>query len=253
MKKFAWGIIIVLVQLPILIFGQDFETNIRQGEKYYADAQYDSAAIAFQKVLNSGYHAAELYYNLGNAYYKQNEMPLAILNYERALKMDPNNEDVLFNLKLANTRIQDKIETLPLLFFVRWYIGLYMMFSVDVWAKIALVLFAVFALFSLFYFLGRSLFMRKTGFYLALVFLILSSTALFFSFEKNSSEKQRAEAIVFKPSVTVKSSPNSKGVDLFVIHEGTKIRLIDQVGNWGKIKIANGSIGWIELKTIELI
>jgi tetratricopeptide (TPR) repeat protein len=253
MKKFAWGIIIVLVQMPILIFGQDFETNIRQGEKYYADAQYDSAVIAFQKVLDLGYHAPELYYNLGNAYYKQSEMPLAILNYERALKMDPNNEDVLFNLKLANTRIQDKIETLPLLFFVRWYIGLYMMFSVDSWAKIALGLFAAFALFSLFYFLGRSLFVRKAGFYLGLIFLILSSTALFFSFKKNKSEQQRTEAIVFSPSVTVKSSPNSKGVDLFVIHEGTKIRLIDQVGEWGEIKIANGSVGWIELKTIELI
>ncbi len=253
MKKFAWGILVVLVQLPVWLFGQNYESNIRLAERYYADANYDSAAMAYQKVLDEGYHSAELYYNLGNSFYKQNQIPSAILYYEKALKLDPGNDNILFNLKLANSRIQDKIEDLPLIFFVRWYIGLYTMFSVDNWAKIALVLFSLFALFSLFYFLGKSVLVRKTGFYLGFVFLILSASSLFLTYKKHHSQIEQNQAILFAPAVTVKSSPNVNGVDLFVIHEGAKLQVIDKVGQWCEIKIANGSIGWIEMKTIRFI
>lgn len=253
MKRFKWTIIIVLLQLPIFIFGQNFESNILEAEHYYAEAKYDSSAIAYQKVIEDGYHSAELYYNLGNCFYKQNEIPSAILYFEKALKLDPSNEDVLFNLRLANSRIQDKIEALPLLFFVRWYVGLYNMFSVDNWAKISLVLFSLFALFSLFYFLGKNIVVRKTGFYFGLIFIFLSAASLFLTYKKHTSQMEQTQAIVFKPSVTVKSSPNANGVDLFVIHEGTKLQVIDKVGTWCEIKIANGSVGWIEVKTIELI
>lgn len=253
MKKFGWGILVVLVQLPIWLFGQNYENNIHLGEQYYAKANYDSAAIAYQKVLDEGYHSAELYYNLGNSYYKLNKIPSAILYYEKALKLDPSNENILFNLKLANSRIQDKIEALPLIFFIRWYVGLYNMFSVDNWAKIALVLFSLFALFSLFYFLGKTILIRKTGFYLGMIFLILSASSLFLTFKKHTSQIEQTQAILFSPSVTVKSSPNVNGVDLFVIHEGAKLQVIDKVGQWCEIKIANGSVGWIELKTIKLI
>ncbi len=241
------------MQLPGLLFGQDYKAFIQEAEQYYAEAKYDSATIAYQRVLDAGYHSAELYYNLGNSFYKQNKNPSAILYFEKALKLDPSNDDVIFNLELANTRIQDKIEALPLMFFIRWHVGLYNMFSVDNWAKISLVLFAVFALFSLFYFLGKSVFMRKTGFYFGLIFLFLSVAGLFLTYKKHTSQIEQAQAIVFMPSVTVKSSPNANGVDLFVIHEGTKLQVIDKVGQWCEIKIANGSIGWIEINTIQLI
>jgi len=253
MGRYRLGIIIVLMQLPIWLFAQNFEYDIKKAEQFYAEAKYDSATITYREVLDAGYHSAELYYNLGNSYYKQNEIPSAILYFEKALKLDPSNEDVIFNLKLANTRIQDKIEALPLMFFARWYVSLYNMFSVDNWAKISLILFSFFALFSLFYFLGRSIIWRKLGFYLGFIFLLLSVSGLFLTYKKHTSQWEQSQAIVFNPSVTVKSSPNANGVDLFVIHEGTKLQIIDKVGTWCEIKIANGSLGWIELKTIELI
>jgi len=253
MQKIGLGIIIILMQLPALLFGQDFESHIQEAEHYYAETKYDSAALAYQKVLDAGYHSAELYYNYGNAFYKQNDIPSAILYYEKALKLDPSNENVLFNLKLANTRIKDKIEAVPQLFFIRWYVSLYNMYSVDNWAKVALVLFSIFALFILFYFLGKHVYMRKLGFYFGLIFLFLSLASLFLTYKKNTSQKEQEGAIVFYPAVTVKSSPNANGVDLFVIHEGTKLQIIDKVGQWCEIKIANGSIGWIEVKTIQLI
>ena len=253
MKNIGLCLIIVLLNLPILLVGQYTDLNIQQGEEYYANGKYDSAVISFQNVLDQGFHSSELYYNLGNAYYKQSNMPSAILFYEKALKIDPSNEDILFNLKLANSRIQDKIEALPLLFFIRWYIGAYNMFSVDNWAKIVLILFAFSALFSLFFFLGRRILIRKAGFYLGLIFLLLSAAGLFLTVKKDTSQKENSEAIVFNPSVTVKSSPNENGVDLFVIHEGTKVQVVDRVGKWCEIKIANGSMGWIEVVAIQHI
>lgn len=253
MKKFGWMLLLVWLQLPGMLFAQNFNELLVKADHYFSESKYDSALICYQEVLAQGYHASEIYYNIGNSYYKQNNMPSAILYYEKALKLDPSNEDVLFNLKLANARIPDKIDPLPQLFFKRWYIGLYNMFSVDNGAKIALILFAAFALFSLFYFLGKRLIIRKIGFYLALFFLLTSLAGLFLTYQKSASEKQQNLAIVFTPSVTVKSSPNANGIDLFVIHEGTKVQVVDKVGAWCEIKIANGSVGWIELKTIELI
>lgn len=253
MKRFGWIILIVFLNLPVLLFGQNFEKEMKQAEQYYAEAKYDSASLFYQKVLDNGYHSTDLYYNLANAFYKQNDLPSAILYYEKALKINPSDESVLFNLKLANAQIQDKIEALPVLFFIRWYIGIYNMFSVDNWARISLVLFSVFALFSLFYFLGKSIYVRKTGFYFGLIFLFLSAAGLFLTYKKNASQQERAYAIVFSPSITVKSSPNQNGVDLFVMHEGSKLQIVDKVGQWCEIKIANGSTGWIEINTIRLI
>lgn len=252
-KIIGLGIAIVLMQLPVLLFGQDFKANILKAEQLFAEAKYDSAAMNYQKVLNAGYHSAELYYDYANTFYKQNEIPSAILYYEKALKLDPGNENVLFNLKLANTRIQDKIESVPQLFFVRWYVGLYNMYSVDSWAKRSLILFSVFALMSLLYFLGKNVYIRKTGFFLGLIFLFLSATGLFLTYKKAASQNKQDAAIVFLPAVTVKSSPNTNGVDLFVIHEGTKVQIIDKVGYWAEIKIANGSVGWVETKSMQLI
>lgn len=252
-KRIALGMAIVLMQLPVLLFGQDYEANILKAEQLYAEAKYDSAAMNYQKVLDAGYHSAEIYYNYGNTFYKQDEIPSAILYYEKALKLEPGNENVLFNLRLANSRIQDKIESVPQLFFVRWYVDLFNMYSVDSWAKRSLILFSIFALMSLLYFLGKNVYIRKTGFFLGLIFLFLSATGLFLTYKKAASQNNQAAAIVFLPAITVKSSPNANGVDLFVIHEGTKVQVIDKVGYWCEIKIANGSVGWVEIKSIQLI
>lgn len=253
MKTIIGGILFVLLQWPIMLFAQDRELNIRKAEQFYAEAKFDSAVESYQKVLRAGYHSSELYYNLGNSYFKKNELAPAILYFEKALKLNPGNENALFNLKLANSRIPDKIDALPLLFFVQWYIGLYNMFSVDYWAKISIVLFAFFAAFSLLYFLGKNIRMRKSGFYFGLFSLLLFASSLFLTVKKNASQQEQNQAIVFANAVTVKSAPNTNGVDLFVIHEGTKLYIIDKVGEWCEIKIANGSVGWIEKKTIQLI
>lgn len=253
MRKIILIVAIVLLKFPVFSLGQNLESTIKEAETYYNQADFDAASDAYLKVLQAGYHSADIYYNLGNTYFKQNKFPPGILYYEKALKLDPSNENVLFNLKLANTKIQDKIDAVPQLFFIRWYVSLYNMYSVDKWAKISLILFAIAALFSLLYFLGKNIAIRKTGFYFGFIFLFLMSSALFLSYKKNVSQKEQAFAIVFTPAVTVKSSPTHNGVDLFVIHEGTKLQIIDKVGEWCEVKIANGSVGWIEKQNLRII
>ncbi|OYT16011.1 MAG: hypothetical protein B7C24_10020 [Bacteroidetes bacterium 4572_77] len=234
-------------------YAQSFTKNLYQAEHLYNNSKYDSAALLYQQVIDSGYQSPELYYNLGNTYYKLQEIPTAILYYEKALKLKPNNENIHHNLTLCNTMIPDRIEAVPQLFFIKWYQGLYNYFPIDTWAYIGIGLFSLAAFFMLFYFLSHIKAMRKLGFWSAIFLILLSAFSFFLTTQKYNSFKRHNQAIIFTPSVTVKSSPAQNSVDLFVIHEGTKVYILDQVGNWRKIKIQNGSIGWLELENMQLI
>ena len=245
--------LLLLLFLSGFAKAQDYQANLYTAEHLYASAKYDSAALIYQAIIDSGYQSPELYFNLGNSYYKLQEIPSAILYYEKALKLNPNDENIIFNLQHCNTMIPDRIDEVPSIFFVRWYKGLYNYFPIDIWAYIGLGLFSLFSFFLLLYFLSSRVFWKKMGFWLATLFLFLSLFSFFLTSQKYSSFKQHDEAIVFTPSITIKSSPNENSVDLFVIHEGTKVQILDQVGTWRKIKIQNGSVGWIEMENIQVI
>ncbi len=232
---------------------QDFSSKLTTAQNLYSGAKYDTAAVVYQSIIDSGYQSPELYYNLGNTYFKLQEIPSAILYYEKALKLKPSDENILFNLQLCNSMIPDRIEEIPRLFFIEWYKSLYNHFPIDTWAKIGLVLFAIFTLLLTVYFLSSKTIIKKVGFWFAMLFLGFSFFTFFMTYQKYDSFKQHDEAIIFTPSITVKSSPAKSSVDLFVIHEGTKVSILDQVGVWKKIKIQNGSIGWIESENIEII
>jgi tetratricopeptide (TPR) repeat protein len=232
---------------------QTFDEQLITAQQLYSNAKYDSAALIYQSIIDSGYQSPELYYNMGNAYFKLQEIPSAILYYEKALKLKPSDENIQYNLNLCNTLIPDRIESLPKLFFIRWYKSLYNYFPIDTWAFIGLGLLSLFSLFMIFFFLSVRIFFRKLSFWSALLFLLLSFFSFFLTSQKYASFKNHDEAIVFTPSITVKSSPAKNSVDLFVIHEGTKVTILDQVGEWRKIRIQNGSIGWIETNYLQII
>lgn len=252
MRAKYFGILLVLL-LSNTINAQDFSGKLFKAEQLYSEAKYDSTAIIYQSIIDSGYQSPELYYNLANTYYKLQEIPTAILYYEKALKLNPNDENITHNLNLCNSLIPDRIEEVPRLFFIRWYKGLYNYLPIDTWAYIGLLLFSIFTLFILIYFMSSKIVWKKIGFWSGILFLMLSLFSFFLTSQKYSSFKQHNEAIVFTPSITVKSSPAKNSVDLFVIHEGTKVTIMDQVGVWRKIKIQNGSIGWIESENLQII
>jgi tetratricopeptide (TPR) repeat protein len=246
-------LLIVLFFLASLTFAAENQVILAKANKAYTDGLYTNAADLYKQVLNSGYESWELYYNLGNSYYKMNDFASAILYYERAKKLNPGNEDINFNLKVTNNKIADKIEPLPEMFYKHWYMNLVELFPVDHWARITILSF-IFSLFlALLYVISQRVYLRKIGFWAGIVFLLISLLSFHFSYQNYKTLKNNTEAIIFAPTVTIKSSPDEKSIDLFVLHEGTKVKILDNIGNWYEIRIANGSVGWLPVSSVEKI
>ena len=251
MKK-IFGIIIFIAAWNVT-HASGLQEIVARANKAYADGMYENAADLYGKILSYGYESADLYYNLGNAYFKMNDFAPAILNYERAKRLDPGNEDIRFNLQVAATRITDKIEPLPVLFYKRWYKSLLVLLPVDGWARAGIGALILALGSGLLYFISRILILRKIGFWAGLVFLFFSLVFSLFAWQNYTSVRNNTEAIVFDPTVTIKSSPDEKSIDLFVLHEGTKVQVIDRIGPWFEIRIANGSVGWLPASSVEKI
>ena len=216
-----------------------------QANAAYNIGNYDSAKIIYEKILATDMESVPLYYNLGNAYYKMHEYPLAIYYYEKALKIDPSNEEVQTNLAIANHAIVDKIEPVPQSFIVRGWRNARASLSGNQWAWCSIVFFAL-LLVSLFLFLrSRKVGLRKLGFFAGLVFLLVFGLSVVFAAQLKVASEKQDQAILMTPTVTVKSSPSETSVDLFVLHEGTKVSILETADGWCKIKIANGSVGWL--------
>ena len=231
----------------------DFQKYFEKANELYKQGKYEDAAREYQKILDEGYRSTALYYNLGNAYYRMNKTPDAILFYERAKKLDPSDEDIKFNLNVANLKIVDKIEPIPKPFIAEWARSLRELFSEKTWAFLAIAFdFIAFAALVLFFASWKPT-VRKIGFFGFIFALFFAVAAFYGTLSAHSEKTARDEAIVFSPSVYVKSSPNEDSPDLFILHEGTKVKIIDEVDNWKKIKIADGHLGWLPSDAIEII
>lgn len=247
----------ILLILPVLFIGlwgmaADLETE-EQAEQLYAEGKYADAADAYNKILAEGMESAELYYNLGNCYYKLGENTRAILNYERSLLLDPGDAMTRYNLKMAQHAIVDKIEVLPELFLVRWYKALETYFSADQWGYISVALFIIFLVMAALFFYSPSIGVKKTGFVVSIIVFFLTVGSIFFAMKQSSRVSEREYAIITTPSVTVKGAPDNSGTSLFLIHEGLKVRVVDELGSWYNIRLADGNEGWVVKTDLEKI
>ena len=249
----SFSLTIVLMFAVITAFSSVQQVNVAKANKAYSAGSFSVAAETYQKVVESGYVSPELFYNLGNTYFKLNDYARAILWYERAKRLDPGNEDVTFNLNVANTKISDKIEPLPDLFYKRWFNSLVQLFSNDTWATMGVCFFIAGLLGLVLYLASRVLILRKFGFWFALGMFFLFMFSLAFAWSGYHFTESNSEAIVFAPTITVKSSPDDKSTDLFVLHEGAKVKLMDNISGWYEIRIANGSVGWLPISALEKI
>lgn len=229
------------------------ETIIRQANLKYSEGYFNHALELYYEAINLGVESAELYYNTGNTYFKLGKYPQAIINYERALRLQPGDENTRFNLQLANLRIVDKIEPLPEMFYLRWWRALINMNHADVWGRWAIILLAGSLLTAVLYLISMRKLIKQTAFYSSLLMFFISIMFLVLAYSSHYHRIKRNEAIVIKPSLTVKSAPNENSTDLFVIHEGTKVLITDQLGEWKEIRIANGNRGWSRMEAIEII
>ncbi len=251
MRHFLFIILFSFVSLGLMAEVQ--QVYMLKANKAYSEGAFTTAAELYQKVIASGYESPELYYNLGNSYFKLNEFASAILWYERAKRIDPGNEDINFNLNVANNKIADKIEPLPELLHKRWYFAMVRLFSIDAWAITGIVLLILALNCGSVYLISRVLLLRKIGFWTGFIILFIALISILFAWSGYTTLKSTNEAIVFTPTITVKSSPDEKSTDLFVVHEGTKVRLLDNISGWYEIKIANGSVGWLPVSALEKI
>lgn len=250
--KYIYPIILILF-LSGFSKADEALVQFEQANHLYRNGDFKNAATLYKKIVHNGYHNSELYYNLGNTYFKLDEIGKAILYYERAKKIYPNDEDINFNLKIANLKVVDKIETIPQLFFIEWWYSASKGFSTDSWAIITITtIWLGIILLSLFRIL-KSPFTRRAFFFSGILIVAITGFSLIFSIQQNKSEKSESMAIVFSPSVTVKSSPDEAGTDLFLLHEGVKVEMVDKVGNWFKIKLVDGKIGWLPSDSVEII
>lgn len=229
------------------------DSIVSEGNRYYMNREYDLAAQCYNKVIGMGLVSGELYYNLGNSYYKQDSLSKAILFYEKALLLKPGDEDVRQNLALANARIIDKIDDIPDFFIKRWINEFQGLFSPDRWAIISLILF-IFALAAFLWFvLSNQYQAKRVGFVLGIIFLAFSFLGIL-SMQKRTHKILKSDsAIIMTASVNAKSSPDEQSTNMFVLHEGTKVTLLDSVQHWKEIRIADGNKGWIPETVLEEI
>ena len=221
--------------------------------RFYSEGRFAQAASLYESLISSGYAAPEVYFNLGNACFKMRQIGKAILNFERAYRLRPFDEDVRFNLQLARTYAIDKIESLPEFFLTAWWRAFRSLMDSDHWMILSIVFFIVSLLLILFFLFSARVNHKKIFFFLSILFLLGAIIAGISGYHRSKEFHAQNEGIVMVPSATVKSSPDAGSSDLFVLHEGTKVRIEDAVGQWVEVRIANGNKGWIEFSNLEII
>lgn len=226
---------------------------IEQANTAYLEGQYSYAIELYESILKQKLEAHELYYNLGNAYFRENRLGQAILNYERALRIKPNDNNTLHNLEIAQGRIVDRINATPVLFYEKWWRSMHSAFHTNTWAKLALLFLTLTLAFFGGYLFFKTRGMKKLAFSLSLLGLFFMTISFLSARAQYYHTFQKKEAIIMVQRATAKSSPADTSPDLFVIHEGSKALITRELGDWSEIRLANGNIGWVKNTTLELI
>ena len=242
-----------LLHICNILICQTSEEMFASGIERYNEGNYAEAASIFESLYSDGNTDFEVCYNLGNAYYKSDDMPSAILFYERALRLRPGDENTIYNLSIANSRIIDKIDTVPELFFAKWFKSVAVAFTPAAWSVMSIVLFFLLCTGVFFVIILRRLTMRKVFFYLSTIVLLLFVFVTFMNVKIRHNMMSSDTGIVFSPTVTVKGSPSDEGIDLFVIHSGTKVFVSQTLGDWDEIKLSNGKTGWVQSEVLKKI
>lgn len=251
-KAKASGFSFVLMILMLMPLSANAITK-QNADDEYAKGNYQQAIKDYQEILKTGV-SSEIYYNLGNAYYRTDNITQALLAYERALQLSPGDNDIRFNLQYARSKTIDKITPETEMFFVTWYNSLVNFTSVDRWANTAIVSIVMALLLILVFLFAPQMWARKSGFYGSAVFLLLFAFANLFAFQQKHELETKQGAIVIAPTVNVKKSPAASGTDVFVIHEGTRVDITDRgMKQWRGIKLADGREGWLKTSQIEEI
>ncbi len=245
----AISILLALYMLLPVMAQED--QRLEKANELYTTGKFEDASKAYEEILKTGVENPQIYYNLGNSYYKSGLLPQAILNYERGKLLAPQDKDIEYNLELSRSQTIDKLEKVGDFFLSRWVGTLRDKADSDIWAYLSIALFTgVILMLFLFYF-SRTAALKKISFFVGILSLFLFIVSFSFSYKQKQKLVNRQYAIIFAPSVTVKSSPDASGTEIFLLHEGTKVKVVDTLGEWRQIELSDGNKGWLNASTIE--
>lgn len=216
-----------------------------KGNTFYKNGKYADAISVYSSILKTNQHSAELYFNLGNSHYKLNHIAQSIYNYEKALFLKPTDKEIKQNLAFANAMKVDAIEVLPEIGYTKYFNKFTSVLKTDTWAVLTVIFFGIFAVLLIIYYFTLSTKTKRILFTSSFSFLILTLITLSFSYYKDNQETAKSPAIIFAKETNVKTEPNFKSQDAFLLHEGTKVNVLETESNWTKIKLSDGKTGWI--------
>lgn len=224
-----------------------------EGDSAYINNDFASAIQIYESLLKQG-EAPEIYYNLGNSYYKTDDIARAILNYERALLLSPGNADIRANLEIARSKAVDKVTPIPEIFFVTWIKSLVNSQSSDAWAKTGIVSFLLFLVSLAVFLFTHRIKWKKVGFCATVLLLFATVLSNVFASQQKKYLTEHNDAIILSPSVTVRSTPSESGTSLFILHEGRKVEIKDNsMREWKEIRLEDGKVGWVPASSVEII
>ncbi len=251
--KHIFFLVLFLFAFNTAAFGSQAEDLMKQGNNFYQQKKYEQAIETYRKIIKMGYQGVPLYYNLGNAYYREGKIGYAILYYEKAHRLAPGDNDVNHNLAIANTKTIDKINTLPAFFLFQWWESLLAVFSLTGWTWLAYAFYILLLASIGFYFFAKKSGLQRFSFMAgitSLILLIITASLLIINLNRTLHVKH---AIIVEPTATVKLSPDPSGNDAFIIHEGLKVIEENHVDNWVEIKLQDGKVGWLPDKDLRTI
>lgn len=257
MNRFSIAIVLILcvsrVTAEAGMQEMDVDSLYQQANGDYQEGRFEQALSLYRQILGRGKESADLYYNMGNAAFRSNNIGYSILYYEKALKLDPSHEDASHNLEFVSRYKVDAFDEVPELFLRIWREKLVRMLSERSWSILSLALFFCILVNILIYLFAKRLHLKKAGFFVALVALILFVVTFTSALTRHNNIQRPESGIIVSPSVLVRSSPSETGTELFVLHEGTKFQIKEEVGGWQNIRIIDGREGWIESSQFESI
>lgn len=250
-RSLIFKILVVLLTTPL--FSETPDSLMERANQAYIDESYHEAIDLYEQIAGMELESAVLYYNLGNAYYKTGQYARAILNFERALRLNPSDASIQHNLRVSRARIGDRSEPMPRLFFVEWHDSILQLQSVDGWAITSIILITLFSLFVALLFVLKNR-VQKQIFLVASVFMLLLFLFSLYGANRQYERHYLArEAIVMTPRVTAKSAPSESAVDVFVIHKGRKLEITGELNDWFEVRLPDGNVGWIKSSVATVI
>ena len=253
MKKLFTLLLLFTMSIQLFAQKKDALALFHEANLAYQKQDYAKSISLYEELTKNGNLSAEVYFNLGNSYFKEGNVPKAIINYERAKKLAPDDEDIAFNLKIASLKVVYRIDNVPEVFYKRWIRNIATVLPSNTWSIVFVIMIWLVFLSAGFYVISNRSSLKKVSFISCIILSIFAVTTYLMSARSYSISNLEEQAIIISSSVYVKSSPDEKGNDLFILHEGTKVEVLEPFEGWKKIRIANGTIGWLKLNEIEKI